>query len=63
MAVQPGEETAAERPYSSLAVPKRGLQEGCRGIFTRVWSDRIRGNGFKLKEDSLDCILGRNSLL
>ena len=32
-AVQPGEEEAAGRPYSSLLVPEGRLQERCRGTF------------------------------
>jgi len=32
-AVQPGEEKAVGRPYCSLPVPDRGLQESWRGTF------------------------------
>ena len=32
-AVQPGEEKAPGRPYSSLPVPEMGLQESWRGTF------------------------------
>jgi len=32
-AVQPGEEKAPGRPYSSLPVPEGGLQESRRGTF------------------------------
>jgi len=37
-------------PYSSLPVPEGGLKESGVGLLTSVCSDRIRGNGFKLKE-------------
>ena len=53
-AVQPGEEKAPGRPYSSLPVPEGGLQEGRKGLFTRVCSDRARENGYKLNQTDLD---------
>lgn len=31
-------------------MPKENLQESWRGAFTRAWSDRTGGNGFKLKK-------------
>jgi len=49
-AVQPGEEKAAGRPYSSLPVPEGACKKTVEGLFTRTCSDRTRGNGFKLKE-------------
>ena len=49
-AVQPGEEKALGWPYSILPVPEGGLQEGWRGTFHKVCSDRTRGNGCKLEE-------------
>ncbi|GAB0187583.1 hypothetical protein GRJ2_001223600 [Grus japonensis] len=48
--VQPGEKAALGRPYSSLPVPKGTYRKAGEGLFTRSWSDRTRGNGFKLKE-------------
>ena len=44
-ALQPGEQKAPRRSYSSLLVPTRKAGEG---LFIRARSDRIRGNGFKL---------------
>ena len=38
------------RSYSSLPLTKGGLQKTGEGLFTRAYSDRTRGNGFKLKE-------------
>ena len=49
--VQPAEEKALGRRYSSLPVPERGLLESWKGTFTRACSDSTRGNGFNLKED------------
>jgi len=48
-AVQPGEEKAAGGPYGTLPVPE-GYKRAGEGLFTRAWSDRTRGDGFKLKE-------------
>jgi len=49
-AVQPGEEKAPGRPYSSLPVPEGAYKRAGQGLSTRACSDRTRGNGFKLKE-------------
>lgn len=42
--VQPGEENPAERLYRRLAVPRGSFKMIREGLFTRVWSDKIRGN-------------------
>ena len=53
-AVQPGEEKAAGRPYSSLPVPERGpYRKDGENIFSRACCDRTRSNGFKLREGRL----------
>jgi len=49
-AVQPGEEKALGRPYCSLPVPEGAYRKDGGGLFTRACCNRIRGNGFKLKE-------------
>jgi len=49
-AVQPGEEKAARRPYSSLRAPEGAYKKTEEGFFTRACSDGTRRNGFKLKE-------------
>jgi len=49
-ALQPGEEKAPGRPYSSLPVPEEVCKKTGEGLFTRACSDRTGGNGFKLKE-------------
>ncbi|GAB0181365.1 hypothetical protein GRJ2_000601800 [Grus japonensis] len=41
---------APGRPYSSLPVPKGAYKKSREGLFTRAYSHRTRGNGFKLKE-------------
>jgi len=48
--VQPGEEKALGRPHCILLVLEESLQVG--GVQNFKWSnsDRIRGNGFELKE-------------
>ncbi|GAB0188708.1 triadin [Grus japonensis] len=37
-------------PYSSLPVPEGAYRKDGEGLFTRAWSHRTRGNGFRLKE-------------
>jgi len=39
-----------QRPYSSLSVPEAAYKRAGEGLFTRAYSDRTRGNDFKLKE-------------
>ena len=41
--VQPGEEKALGRPYSSLPVPKGGLQESWGGAFYKGIQGRDKG--------------------
>ena len=51
-AVQPGEEKASRRPFSSLPVPcplKGAYRKAGEGLFTRSCSDGTRGSGFKMK--------------
>lgn len=49
--VHPGKEKALRRPYNSLSVPNEACRIAGEGLLTNACSDRIRGNGFKLKED------------
>ena len=49
-AVQPEEQKAPGRRYSSLPVPEWAYKRAGEGLITRAWSDRTRGNGFRLKE-------------
>ena len=49
-ALQPGEEKAPGRPYSGLPVPEGPYRKVGEGLFIGACSDRVRGNGFKLKE-------------
>ena len=46
--VQPGEEKAPGRPYSSLPVPTGAYKKAGEELFTRACSDKTKG--FKLKE-------------
>jgi len=47
---QPGEETALGTTYCSLSVPEGAYKRAGEGLCTKAWSDRTRGDGFKLKE-------------
>jgi len=38
------------RSYCSLSAPEAAYKQAGEGLFTRAWSDRASGNGFKLKE-------------
>ena len=50
-AIQPGEEREGFREaLEQLPVPERVYRKAGEGLFTRVWSDRTRGDGFELKE-------------
>ena len=51
-AVKPGEEKAVMWPNSGLSVSKGELQEVGDRLFSSVCGNRMRGNGFKLKESS-----------
>jgi len=48
--VQPGEGKAAGRPESGLHYLKGGSKKEGDRLFSWVYCDRTRGNGFKLKE-------------
>jgi len=48
--LQPGEEKATGRPYSSLPVHEGVYKKAGEGLFTRACRDRRRDNGFKLQE-------------
>ena len=48
--VQPGEEKAVGRPYSSLSVPERASRKDEDKHFNRACYDRARSNGFKLRD-------------
>jgi len=48
--IQPREEKAPGRPSSSLPVPEGTCKKAGEGLLTRVWSDRTRGDGFKLEK-------------
>jgi len=48
-AVQPGEEKAVRRPYCNFPLLKGAHKKTEEGFFTRVCSDRTRGNCFTLK--------------
>ena len=49
-AVQPGEENAAGRPYSSLPVPEGTYRKDGDNLYSEACCDRTRSNGFKLRE-------------
>jgi len=49
-AVQPGEEKAVGRPYSSLPVPEGAYRKDGENLFSRAYCDRTRSNGFKVRE-------------
>ena len=49
-ALQPGEERAPRRLYSSLPVPEGASRKAGEGLFIRACSDRTRAHGFKLEE-------------
>jgi len=44
-----GEEKAPGRPYTSLPIPAGAYKKAGEGL-TRAWTNRMWGNGFKLKE-------------
>lgn len=48
--IQPGEEKAPHRPYSSLSVLEGGLLERWVQILQQGCCSRARSNGFKLQE-------------
>lgn len=52
MVVQIGEENSAVISYSSFSLPRGGCKKVGEGLFAVVWSDKIMGNVFKLKEGS-----------
>jgi len=49
-AVQPGEEKAVGRPFSSLSVPEGAYRKDGGNIFSRACCDSRRSNGFKRRE-------------
>jgi len=49
-AVQPGEEKAPGGPESGLSVAKGGCKKEGNRLFSQVSCDRMRENGFKVKE-------------
>jgi len=49
-AVRPGEKKAPGDVIAAFQYLEGGYQKAGQGLFTRAWSDRTRGNGFKLKE-------------
>jgi len=50
LAVQPAEEKTPGKPDSGLLVFKRLKRKEEDRSFCRVYGDRTKGNGFKLKE-------------
>lgn len=47
------EEKASERHYSTFQYLEGTYKRAGEGLFTRVCSDRLRGNAFKLKKGRL----------
>lgn len=60
--VQPEEEKAAWRPYSSLPVPYRGMQERWRLFTTGACSGSTRGKWLQTERAGLHWILGSKHL-
>ena len=52
-AVQPGDEKAAGRPYSSLPVPEGACRKDGDYVFSKACCNRIRCNDFRLREGRL----------
>jgi len=42
-------EKAPGKPYGSVPVDEGSYKKAGEGLFTMTWSDRKRGNDFKLK--------------
>ncbi|KAJ7423197.1 hypothetical protein BTVI_10863 [Pitangus sulphuratus] len=53
-AIQPGDEKALGRPYSTFQYLKGVCQKAEERLFTRAHNDSTKGNGLKLKELRFD---------